>query len=439
MNTSFKKKFGTDGIRGIWQIELTKKLCYDYGLVLGLISKNKQIIIARDTRPSGKIVLHNFCKGVTDAGCNVFDLGIFPTPAISVLTPILKADYGVVISASHNPANYNGIKIFDKNGVKLNEREEDIIVEMLNKSQTKNAVKGIFRKNKNGKNLYEQFLLNAGTDLSGLKVVLDCCYGASFCVAPKVFNLLNANVITINAKNRGKFINNNCGALYPQKLAETVKKTKANVGFAFDGDADRVIACDEKGNLIDGDKILFIFAKYLKENNLLKNNMVVGTVLTNIAIENELKKMGVELLRSKVGDKYITEELIKKDLQIGAEQCGHVILKDYINSGDGILCAMQLCKILTVCKKEMSKLSNVKLCPQATQNVIVKNKDEILNSKEFLQIIDNIKNQLKDDERIVVRPSGTENKFRILIEYQNKKKAEKFIKEISDYLSKNFN
>ena len=360
------KYFGTDGVRAVaGEFPLVKdfieKLGYAALKEISKTGKNKNnfVIMAEDSRISGPIISRYLIRGIKAAGFNVWHLGIAPTPAVSYLTKKYKAICGVVISASHNPAEFNGIKFFSSNGTKLGERLETKIENLLEKTKKIPAVKAGTKAQKKPQLLeeYKDFLKSLWpreVSLKGTKVVLDCANGATSQIAPKVFKELGANVKVIANKPNGKNINRQVGALFTQKMQETTKKEKAFVGFSFDGDGDRLISCDEKGNQLDGDNIISACALFLKEQNSLKNNKVVLTVMANLGLINYLKRNGIEPLLTKVGDKYVFESLKKEKLSLGGETSGHIIFKDIADTGDGLICALQF---LSVLKKSGKKPS----------------------------------------------------------------------------------
>ena len=414
--------FGTDGIRGIACEEISGSLAYKVGASLASMVKNAKILVGRDTRVSGQFLAVSFCAGAMSGGATVTDVGITPTPAVAFLTKSLNYDFGVVISASHNGKEFNGIKVFDKNGYKLSDKEEERVergfiktriqsFDMLGKYENK---KGLVKK-------YEDFLVSNGTDLTGLKIVLDGSNGALYSIAPSVFKRLNAQIVTIACKNDGMKINDGCGALNPQKMARTVLQQGAFMGFAFDGDGDRIIACTSEGRIIDGDIILYAMAKQLKKEGRLKKNTVVGTSHTNMAIEKKLNAEGITLIRADVGDKYVLAKLLEQGLTLGAEQSGHVILKDLTTTGDGILTAVVIASMLKAEReKTQSKTFDVKPYPQTNLNVEVSDKLRIMNNEEICSCIRKEQNKISETGRITVRASGTENKIRIMVESENK-------------------
>lgn len=419
--------FGTDGIRGLVNSELTFDLAFKCGNALGVSKPNAKILIGRDTRISGSYLSIAVAGGAISAGAKVVDIGICPTAGIAYLTKILKYDFGVVISASHNPPDYNGIKIFDCNGYKLGDKNENLL-ERKFVNTTYVAPKNIKNYVQNYKitSKYTDFLKNScNLSLNGLKIVVDCSNGAAYKYAPKVFKNLGAEVIKINSSNNGSNINKDCGSLHPESLCQKVVKEKADMGFAFDGDSDRILACDENGNILDGDIILYMLAKYFKGNKLLSKNTIVGTSHTNMGIENSLQKIGIKLLRSDVGDKYVLEKMLENNLSLGGEKSGHIILSEYATTGDGILAAIKLAEMVVSSNKKLSTLAKVKLYPQINIDCIVKDKLRIINNLTLSNIITEQEKILGNNSRIMVRVSGTEPKIRIMVESLNTEQAQK--------------
>ena len=417
--------FGTDGIRGLVNSELTYDLAFKCGNALASNKPYAKILIGRDTRISGSYLSIAFAGGAISAGASVVDIGICPTAGIAYLTKSLKYDYGVVISASHNPPDYNGIKIFDKNGYKLGDKNENAL-ERKFVNTTYVSPKNIKNYTQNSKisSKYANFLVNScNLSLEGLKIVVDTSNGASYKIAPKVLKNLGAKVIKINSRNNGAIINQNCGSLHPQSLCQTVIAEKADMGFAFDGDSDRIIACDENGNILDGDIILYMLAKYFKANKLLSQNTIVGTSHTNMGIENSLKNLGIKLLRSDVGDKYVLEKMLEQKLSLGGEKSGHIIISNYATTGDGILSAIKIAEMVKTSNKNLSSLAKVKLYPQVNIDCVVSDKMRIINNEKLSNIQAEQEKLLGENSRIMVRVSGTEPKIRIMVETLDKDKA----------------
>lgn len=429
--------FGTDGIRGVVNNDLTYDLAYKCGNALGSTLDKPTILIGQDTRISGSFITLAVALGAMNAGANIIDVGVCPTAGIAYLTKAIGSDYGVVISASHNPPEYNGIKIFDRDGFKLGDERENMLErKFVHNFTISNKRIGTYKQNKALLKMYEEYLISTcKTSLKGLKIVLDASNGASHSVAPYVFNKLGATVIKINCENDGANINNNCGSLYPQTLATKVVEQGANFGFAFDGDSDRIIACDENGQIVDGDMIIFMLAKYFKSKNALKLNKVVGTSHTNMGIEKELNACGISLERTDIGDKYVLERMEQMGLSIGGEKSGHIILRDYSTTGDGVLSAIKVAQMAVELGKPLSYLARVNLYPQCNLDCVVGDKMRIINSEKLSDAINKEKELLGDNARIMVRVSGTESKIRIMVETSNKTHATESAKRIFDVVN----
>lgn len=430
--------FGTDGLRGIVNKDLSFGIAYKCGNALSSLKETPTILVGRDTRITGEYLTLALASGATAGGAKVVDLGIIPTSGVAYLTKKLNADYGVVISASHNSKEYNGIKIFDNNGYKLGDKEEERVERNFIRNKVNGYLEvGSYTQNYSLTKKYEEFLINAfRSNLNGLKIVIDASNGAAYKIAPKVFKKLGAKVIATSCNNNGEKINDNCGAVYPENLVKQVKRYRADVGFAFDGDADRLIVVDEKGNIIDGDVTIYLLAKHLKEKGLLNGDTVVGTSHTNMAIENALKKENIVFLRTDIGDKYVLKELVLGGYSLGGEQSGHIILKDLHTTGDGILSALAVSNMLVEKGKKLSGLVDVKLYPQENINVKVEDKLKIINSEILSQKISVIREILSKEGRVMVRASGTEPKIRIMVESPNREKNKGFARELKSLIEK---
>lgn len=428
--------FGTDGLRGKVNEVLTFDVAYKIGNALSILKENPTVLIGSDTRISNTYLTLAVSSGAMSGGANVIDLGIIPTAGVAYLTKTLKADYGVVISASHNSGEYNGIKIFNSLGYKLGDKEEERIERCFIHNKTNDFPNiGTFKQDFTLIKTYRNFLLSScSSSLKGKTIVLDCAHGAALRIAPEVFRKLGANVIASCATESGLKINENCGALHPDNLRRRVFRYNADMGFAFDGDADRLIAVDDKGNIIDGDMIIFLLAKYMSKQGKLKDNTVVGTSHTNMAIENELKGCGIKMFRTDIGDKYVLSKLLENDLSLGGEQSGHIILKDLHTTGDGILSAIVVADMLTKENIKFSDAVSVKLFPQTNENVIVSDKFRIINNEELARETSRYNLMLEGKGRIMIRASGTEPKIRVMVESEdselNKKIANDLIKLI---------
>ena len=410
-------KFGTDGIRGKFGEDLTLDIAYKIGNAL-----KGNIIIGQDTRASGKELSAKLIQGASDAGNSITYIGVCPTAGIAYLTQSCNFDYGVVITASHNPSEYNGIKLFSGKGLKISPEVEQYIEKQINSNDViKAKYKGPITYSYSYVNEYKKFLQKSiSAPLNDIHIVLDCANGASSTVAPSVFYNLGARVSKIGCEPNGQNINDNCGSTHIENLQNEVIKKHAQLGFAFDGDGDRLIAVDEKGNVIDGDMLLYMLAlDYKKHNKLGENPQIVGTIITNLGIEKALNSLGINLIRTNVGDKYVSAELENKDLVLGAEQSGHILLKDKLSTGDGILSALAVAEICALNNKKLSEFFNFDLYEQTAINVEVKDKDAIFNCKQLQDVIIEQKELLGDLGRIIVRKSGTEPVIRVMVESEN--------------------
>ena len=443
--------FGTDGVRGIANQKLTPKLCYDIGRAAAFVlTKNKKgkVLVGRDTRLSGDLVESALIAGFMSLGLDVDVAGVIPTPGVAYLTR--TGDYlcGVSISASHNPFEYNGIKFFSSQGLKLDDSlEDDIEEKVLSTTKIYKDVTGdqVGRVNRSHE-FTEKYIsyLKGLTDerFDGFEVAIDAGNGAQSFIAEEVLKSYGARVKIINNEPNGKNINDKCGSTNPKLIEDLVKKEKSHIGMSFDGDADRIIAVDEKGKIVDGDHILAIAATYLKENNKLNNNAAVGTIMSNMGLKKYLESIGVDFIETKVGDRYILERMLKDDYIIGAEQSGHVIFLDYNTTGDGLATGIHLLEIMKKTGKKLSELNGLmKDYPQVLKNARVR--DELKNRyEEFPDIIKAIKEveeAYHGSGRVVIRPSGTEALVRVMIEgediYKLSQDADKLVKIIEEKLN----
>jgi len=432
------RMFGTDGVRGVANRDLDCHLAFKLGqagaYVLSKGKKRPKILIGKDTRLSGDMLEAALIAGICSAGADALVVGVMPTAAIAYLTRHYEVDAGVVISASHNPMEYNGIKFFDGNGYKLPDKMEDEI-EAIIKGQEQVDIPApvgdeIGRKVPvpNALQDYVNFLKGTiDVDLSGLKLAVDCANGAAYKVAPMVFSQLGAEVKVINDNPNGVNINYNCGSTHPEGLQRFVIEAGADVGLAFDGDADRLIAVDEKGQLVDGDQIMVICALDMKERGVLKHNTVVATVMSNIGFDIALKKAGCNFIKTKVGDRYVLEEMLQGGYNIGGEQSGHIIFLDYSTTGDGILTALQLLSVMKRNNRRMSELASVmQRFPQVLVNAKVspEKKDSYMDDPIISEEISRIEAKFKGAGRVLIRPSGTEPLIRVMIEGADHKEIE---------------
>ena len=435
------KYFGTDGIRGtVNKGNITGEKFFKFGLASGTYfknqKKNKQIaVIAKDTRLSGYTLEPALVSGLVSGGMHVFTFGPLPTNGLAMLTKSMKANMGIMITASHNPFIDNGLKLFGPDGLKLSDtiekKIERLIDTNISNQLTNPKFLGRVKRLEDGNDRYIKILKNnfpKNFKLKGMKIVLDCANGAGYKAAPKLLNELGAKVITLGDNPNGLNINKNCGSTYPSKIKAAVKKYKAHVGISFDGDADRIIMCDEKGKIIDGDQIIAMLAKRWKEKKILKGG-VVGTLMSNYGLEKFLKKHNIKFLRSKVGDRYVKEKMKKLNFNLGGEQSGHIILGKFATTGDGLLVALEVLFSLRKKRKASELLNLFKPVPQILENVTVKNKD-VINKNKCKIAIKKANKIMKKRGRILVRKSGTEPKIRIMAESDNKTLILKCIKLI---------
>ena len=442
--------FGTDGIRGRFDKELTYSLAFRVGYALGVTTKtNSPILIGRDTRVSGYILLEAISRGINAAGKKFIYLGICPTPAIPFLIKKEKFSSGVMISASHNPPEFNGIKIFDNNGEKIKkafENQIELIIETASNHKLSTNKNIHIRKNNDLLNIYSEGLLDTmgGESLDGMKIILDTCYGSATTCAESIFKKLGANVKVINNEKDGLKINLNCGSTCLDPLIKAIKENNADMGFSFDGDADRVIGVDSKGNIIDGDHILFLWGRELLEEKLLINNTIISTRMANLGFENTWNNMGGILYRTEVGDKFIFEAIKEKKSLLGGEQSGHILSKINNFCGDGILTAIQISKY---CRKKNITLrswlnSSFLPYPQKLTNICLNFDFKNINNsdKKFIdETIESFSNIKKDNCRVYIRPSGTEPVLRVLVEAQNKKEVDSLSTKITTELTTKIN
>ena len=423
--------FGTDGIRGKANVyPMVGDVAYKLGKALvyalnGTPNKKRKIIIGKDTRLSGYMLESAITSGIVSMGADAYLVGPMPTPAIAFLVRSMRCDAGVVISASHNPYDDNGIKIFSHEGLKLDDDVEKTIENLIlsDKLDGKGALGEKIGRAYRIRDTLGRYIVFAkdtlpySVSLEGLRIVLDCANGATYKVAPMIFEELGAEVIAINNQPNGVNINDKCGSTYPNAILEATKLYRADVGIAFDGDGDRVLMVDEKYNLVDGDAILAILARNMKDNRVLKGDTVVGTVMTNYGLELFLKRIGVKLERVDVGDKNIVKRMIEKGYNLGGEQSGHVVLWDFNTTGDGIVTALAVLSIMQQSGKKLSELTeDFEKIPQKTYNVVVKDKPPLEDIEEIQKAIEKSKSILDGNGRIVVRYSGTEPLLRITTE-----------------------
>ena len=443
-----RKYFGTDGIRGIAGESLTADLSFKVGKALGKLLTEKKdhpkVVIGRDTRISCDMIEHALTAGLTSTGVNVMTVGTIPTPAIAYLTKTIETDSGIMISASHNPYQDNGIKIFGPDGFKLTDEQELEIESLIDNSEKiKNASFEKIGKVYGGNELTQKYIQHIKQsitgDLSDIKIALDCANGATTGVAPFIFGDLEADIETIGCQPNGVNINDNVGSTKIETISEFVKENNVDVGFAFDGDGDRVLAVDANGNIVDGDKIMFILAKHLKEQGELKDNMVVSTVMSNIGFYKAIEENGLQSVKTAVGDRYVVEEMRKNDYSLGGEQSGHIVLMNYATTGDGILTAVKLSNIIKTSGKSLKELaSEVSIYPQKLVNIKVVDKKTAMEDAEILAECEKVEKELEGNGRILLRASGTENLIRVMVEASSDELTDKYCEQVAKIVREKF-
>jgi len=437
--------FGTDGIRGtVNKHPMTPETVLRIGMAAAHVLRDKRgrnmVLIGKDTRLSGYLIESALTSGICSMGMNVTLVGPLPTPGIAFLTRTLRLDAGIVISASHNPFEDNGIKFFSSEGFKLPDTVEKKIEElMLDDGLQRHRPKGseigkAYRLDDAGGRYIEYIksTLPKGMTFEGIKIVVDCANGAAYKITPWLLSELGAEVISINDRPDGININVGCGSLHIERLQKAVKLNKAHIGIAHDGDADRAIFCDEKGKMVDGDQVMGMWAVEMKRNGMLKRNTVVSTVMSNFGFEEYLKKNGIKLIRTRVGDRYVVEEMIRGGYNLGGEQSGHIVFLDHNTTGDGPLTAVQVLNLMKKRGVPFSKLaSEIKLYPQVLMNVDVEHKHDIKTVPQIQEAINTAEKRLSGKGRILVRPSGTEPKVRVMLEGKDLKLITKLGRDIS--------
>ncbi len=441
------KLFGTDGVRGkagdFLDAITVLKLAKAAGIYFRKHSTTKKILVGKDTRRSGYMIENALVSGLTAVGYDVIQIGPMPTPAIAYLTESMRCDAGIMISASHNPYEDNGIKFFDNHGDKLNTDCEEAIEAIFNDSelmQTEQVTGRNIGASKRIDDVIGRYIVSIKSsfprdlNLSGMRIVLDCANGAAYKVGPTILQELGADVIVVNNKPDGFNINEDCGAMHPEYIGKIVREYRADIGLALDGDADRLVIIDEKGEVVDGDKLIGALCNYLNEEKLLKGNGCVATVMSNKALEDYLSSKGIELFRSNVGDKYVLEIMKEKGINFGGEQSGHIIFSDTAKTGDGLASSLQvLALILKSGKKASEVLNPFELYPQILHNMKVIEKIPLDKIKGLEEILKPIREK---GIRDLIRYSGTENKIRLLLEGKNKKDVEEAMETLKSFFKK---
>lgn len=441
------KYFGTDGVRGVANQELTPELAFKLGRCGGYVltqhhvdpSRRPLVLVARDTRISGQMLEQALISGLLSVGIEVFQLGVVSTPAVAYLTRTQNADAGVMISASHNPACDNGIKFFGPDGYKLLDEQEAEIEALLDAEVDelpRPSAEGLGTVDEFPEGLlkYAQFLTQTiNEDLSGLTVCLDAANGATSTIVNRLFADLETDFYTMGMQPDGLNINDGVGSTHPEALAKMVVEEGADLGLAFDGDGDRCIAVDELGNLVDGDKIMYICGKYMNENNRLHESIIVSTVMSNLGFYKALENAGMKSVATQVGDRYVVEEMRNHHYNFGGEQSGHIIFLDYNTTGDGLLTGIQLMNVMKQTGKKLSELaSEVEEYPQELVNIRVTDKYHALENPEIAAVIAEVEEEMNGDGRVLVRPSGTEPLLRVMAEAPTKDKVHYYVEKIAE-------
>ncbi len=438
------KIFGTDGVRGKAGVKLTPMFVMRLGVAAGLYfkkhSKTNKILIGKDTRKSGYMVENALVSALTSIGYNVIQIGPMPTPAIAFLTEDMRCDAGIMISASHNPFEDNGIKFFNSYGYKLKEEEEKAIEEIFHDEELLHSSYKVGESVGSAKRIddvigrYIAHLKHSfpkHLNLQSLRIVLDTANGAAYKVAPVVFSELGADVLVINDEPNGCNINEQCGALHPNQLSQEVKKYRADLGFAFDGDADRLVVVDNLGNIVHGDKLLGVLGVYQKSKNALSSQAIVATSMSNLALKEYLKSQGLELKHCAIGDKFVSECMQLNKANFGGEQSGHIIFSDYAKTGDGLVCALQVSALVLESKLVSSvALNPFELYPQSLINLNIQKKPPLESLKGYSALLKELD---KLEIRHLIRYSGTENKLRILLEAKDEKLLESKMQELKEF------
>lgn len=437
------KYFGTDGVRGVANTELTPELAFKLGRFGGYVltkeTTNSKVLIGRDTRISGQMLEGALISGLLSIGVEVVQIGVISTPGVAYLTKFLNAQAGVMISASHNPVEDNGIKFFGPDGFKLLDAQEEEIERLLDHEQdhlprpTGTNI-GQVTSYLEGAQYYLNYLKTTiADDLEGITIGLDCAHGATSSLAPQLFSDLGATVAAIGNKPDGSNINAEVGSTHPEALASFVVEKGCDIGLSFDGDGDRLIAIDEKGNIVDGDKIMYICAKFMMQKGYLKQNTVVSTVMSNLGFYKALEEEGLHSATTAVGDRYVMEEMRKSGFNLGGEQSGHIIFLDHITTGDGMLAGLQLVNVIKETGKSLLELAGeMQTFPQVLKNVRVTDKSLMNTNARITESIAEVEIQMAGNGRVLVRPSGTEPLVRVMVEAETEELAEYYVQQIVD-------
>jgi len=436
------KYFGTDGVRGVANKELTPELAFRLGRIGGHVLTEEfqgksQVLVGRDTRISGHMLENALIAGLLSTGVEVMTLGVISTPGVAYLTRVMNAQAGVMISASHNPVEDNGIKFFGADGYKLTDAQEEEIEKLLNEQEDTlprptGAAVGSITEYFEGGHKYIQYLKQTvDEEFTGIHVVLDCAHGATSTLATHVFADLDADLTTMGASPNGLNINDGVGSTHPGELAKLVVDKGANIGLAFDGDGDRLIAVDEHGEIVDGDQIMFIIAHHLHSEGRLKQGTIVSTIMSNLGFYKALSDHGMKSVQTAVGDRYVVEEMRKGNYNLGGEQSGHIIFHDYNTTGDGLLTGLQLVNIMKITGRKLSELAaEMTVYPQKLVNVRVLDKHTVTDNARVAEVIVEVEKELAGNGRVLVRPSGTEPLVRVMVEAPNEEECARLVDRI---------
>ncbi len=446
------RMFGTDGVRGIANKELTVELAMALGKygahVITNGKKKAKIVVGKDTRISGDMLENALISGILSVGCDVIKLGVIPTPAVGKLIRNMGADAGIMISASHNPVAFNGIKFFDSRGLKLpDEVEDEIENNILDKKVIEMPIGdelGHAKEYEHAKSEYIEYILETldGVNFEGMKVAMDCANGSAYEVAPIAMNDLGAKVYSIHHEPDGTNINENCGSTHMNDLKKFVKVVNADVGLAFDGDADRLLAVDENGEFVDGDKIMAICGNHMSKKGTLKESTIVSTVMSNLGFDVAVKELDMKTMKTKVGDRYVLEAMLENGYVLGGEQSGHIIFLDHNTTGDGLLTAVQLLKVMKETGKPLSELAKIMtVYPQVLKNAKVSNakKYRFMENKTVAERIDEVEKAFCGNGRVLIRPSGTEPLVRVMIEGSDQSVLDQYAEELVQLIEKELN
>ena len=448
MDENIRKLFGTDGIRGLANRELTPELVLKIGKAASkFLTKERQrgkVLIGKDSRPSGDFLEASLAAGILSSGNDVYSAGILSTPAIALLTKILDMDGGIVISASHNPLEDNGIKIFKSGGEKLSDSQEKLLEDYIlsNENELRGKPEGLdvgrfFNIDDPLKIYIDHITREFSFDLNKLKIAVDCANGATSVAVPKVLSMFNAEVINFNTDIKSGLINKNCGSTHPEVLKQIMKESKAEIGFSYDGDGDRVIACDKDGRIFDGDVMIAFCAANMKNKGILQNNSVVTTIMANYGFEKAMEDKGIKVFKTKVGDRYVLEKMVETGSILGGEQSGHIIFNHFSHIGDGLVSTLIFLEYLCETKTEISAIYDViEHYPQLLKNMRVKNKEQIMQSAELTQKISQSELKLSGQGKIIVRYSGTEPIVRVMVEARTLDLAHEIQEDICDFISR---